>query len=369
MDWPTAFARYNNNLFRQLSDIHRYVHQTLNDRLVKEGYHNFKMDSIYVIPYLVPQGLRLTDLVELHQTPKATLARLINRLHHQGFIEKCLDPLDNRANKLFITDKGITLIERAAGFASETMSALADLMGERAFAEFTAALAACSQQLALQSPPARQFVEALATKYDRALVLMQLNALVRFIDLKMLEAIRLAGYNDLPNSHRAVLSHIRADGSRATDIAQKEGLSKQSISDIIYVLVKAKYLKRVPDPQDKRAYRLVLAERGQTMIMQAMEQLVDVEQQLAQLIGADLYQTFALHTERLWFLLGGKSPETAERIHFSQMDDIIQPWLHLLLKDLQENQAKHLSRVFYHDGDQYQLQPGFLQYLQLCKID
>ena len=109
-NWESAYHCYCSNIFRHMTYINRYLHQSLNDRLEAIGYGGIKMAFIEVIPYMDKKGTRLTDLVALQQLPKASLSRLISTVRQQGYIEKRIDPQDSRANTLFISQRGIAMV-------------------------------------------------------------------------------------------------------------------------------------------------------------------------------------------------------------------------------------------------------------------
>ncbi len=368
MQWIDAYNKYNHNIFRQLTHIHRHMHQALNDRLVHIGYRRFRMSFIDVIPYLDPEGIRLTDLVVLHKTPKATLARLINSIHHQGFIDKKADPTDSRANILFITPKGVELVEKASNMANEITNELSDLMGKQAFDQFCEVVQQCFNLSSLSYPPVYQHLHDGSNQGVHGQLWMQLNSVVKYIDLRLFENNKAHGYDDLQNSHRRVLEHISQHGTRASVIAGKEGLTKQSISDISHVLLQKKYLKSVKDPEDKRAHRLVYAEKGKAMLISAMIELKKIEAELNKNLGDESYQLLSLQSERLWFLLDGKSPDPICNDDFSRLKPIVEPLLQTLLSEIQQNHTKLMARAFTKNGGSYQLDQALVQFIQAQKI-
>lgn len=387
MEWEEAYKKYNHNIFRHLAYIHRYIHYTLNDRLVEAGYQRFRMSFIDVILYLDPEGIRLTDLVELHQSPKASLARLINSIHHQGFIDKRPDPSDSRANILYITDKGVELVERASRMTIDLENELSELMGDEAFVEFSLAVQTCFEACGLSYPPVKWYLHKnkksaefgnldispigpsqKSTSLRPGQLQMQINAIVKYIDQHLFENNQAQGYGDLQNSHRAVLSHIASDGTRASVIAKREGLTKQSISDISHVLIQKKYLKRIKDPDDKRAHRLAFAERGEAMMISAMETLLSVEGDLCENLGAETYRGIKEQAERLWFLLEGESPSEESVNDFSDLDTFIKPLLKDLLSEFKRNHTDLLSRAFHKTKGQHHVSEALMKYIQAQKI-
>src|SRR6476661_729093 len=71
------------------------------------------------------------------------------------------------------------------------------------------------------------------------------------------------GYGDIRPTHGCVFRFIREEPLRLTELASLAGMTKQSIGEVIDNLVQLGYVKRVPDPQDRRAKLLCLTERGE----------------------------------------------------------------------------------------------------------
>jgi DNA-binding MarR family transcriptional regulator len=59
-----------------------------------------------------------------------------------------------------------------------------------------------------------------------------------------------------------VFQRISPGGSRLTDLAAQAGITKQSAGFLVDQLERARYVERVPDPADRRARLVRIAERG-----------------------------------------------------------------------------------------------------------
>ncbi len=96
-----------------------------------------------------------------------------------------------------------------------------------------------------------------------------------------------AGYPQRP-IHSTVFAHIDAEnGSRLTELAERSSVTPQSMSDVVNDLVRMGYVERVPDPDDRRAKRIVLTEYGRGGIRTGFEVIADLERQLGALLGDD----------------------------------------------------------------------------------
>src|SRR3954470_21247925 len=95
------------------------------------------------------------------------------------------------------------------------------------------------------------------------------------------------GYGDIRPTHGCVFRFIREEPLRLTELATLAGMTKQSIGEVIDNLVELGYVKRVPDPQDRRAKLLCLTERGEEAQKVGFGLFRKVEQRWAKRYGPD----------------------------------------------------------------------------------
>ena len=74
--------------------------------------------------------------------------------------------------------------------------------------------------------------------------------------------LREMGYDEISPSHGWIFYNTEDSGSRITDLAAKAKITKQSMSVLVAQLETAGYVKRTPDPNDKRAWLFVLTAKG-----------------------------------------------------------------------------------------------------------
>jgi DNA-binding MarR family transcriptional regulator len=95
------------------------------------------------------------------------------------------------------------------------------------------------------------------------------------------------GYSDIRPTHGCVFRFIREEPLRLTELASLAGMTKQSIGEVIDNLVQLGYVKRVPDPQDRRAKLICLTERGEEAQQTARRLFTELEQRWAKRYGPD----------------------------------------------------------------------------------
>src|ERR671924_891491 len=71
------------------------------------------------------------------------------------------------------------------------------------------------------------------------------------------------GYGDIRPAHGCVFGFIeRTGGARLTALADRSGLTKQAVGEVVADLEGMGYVERVPDPGDGRAKIIRLTDRG-----------------------------------------------------------------------------------------------------------
>lgn len=112
------------------------------------------------------------------------------------------------------------------------------------------------------------------------------------------------GFDGIRYVHGSVFRYIDPEGSRLTTLAERAGLTKQAIAELVDELEDHGYLERVADPGDRRAKIIRLTDRGRMAQLAAARFFTDVEQRWSRHLGGDqvtmlrraLEQVIALET-------------------------------------------------------------------------
>src|ERR1022692_2843516 len=88
------------------------------------------------------------------------------------------------------------------------------------------------------------------------------------------------GVNDLPRNGAFILGGIGGPSAPGQDLPSDLGVTKQAVSQLIDTLVNRGYLKRSPDPGDRRRIALELTELGQQAAAAVQRGVQAVEHQL-----------------------------------------------------------------------------------------
>ncbi|MGW5473083.1 MarR family winged helix-turn-helix transcriptional regulator [Streptomyces chartreusis] len=84
----------------------------------------------------------------------------------------------------------------------------------------------------------------------------------RALETRIFAVLAEAGFDDLTPAQARVLQRVGPDGTRLTELADQAQITKQTAGFLVDQLEKAGYVRRMPDPTDKRARLVCLASRA-----------------------------------------------------------------------------------------------------------
>lgn len=116
--------------------------------------------------------------------------------------------------------------------------------------------------------------------------------LMRRTQRRLLAGLAQEGFADIRALHGAVLAFLDSDGARATELSRLSGQRKQVIGPLIDELEEMGYVRRAPDPRDRRAKLVLPTDRGLAEIAAADRILADIEREYRSLVGAREYRIF-----------------------------------------------------------------------------
>jgi DNA-binding MarR family transcriptional regulator len=103
---------------------------------------------------------------------------------------------------------------------------------------------------------------------------------------RIVDGVVAAGFPQRP-AHSAVMAHIDVEGgTRLTTIAARANITPQAVGELVDDLERLGHVVRRPDPDDRRAKRIVLTERGQACVAAALSTIATLEAELEGLLGS-----------------------------------------------------------------------------------
>jgi DNA-binding MarR family transcriptional regulator len=88
-------------------------------------------------------------------------------------------------------------------------------------------------------------------------------------------------------THNHVLRHLDREGTRASVIAERAGLTRQAITMIVDELEEAGVVRREPDPEDGRAKRIVYTAAGLRGFDASRARIAEIERRWKRELGAE----------------------------------------------------------------------------------
>lgn len=107
----------------------------------------------------------------------------------------------------------------------------------------------------------------------------------RAFSARAVEKLRERGYTGLTPAHLALLPHLDAEGTRATILAERAGMTKQGMGQLILELEHQGYVARIQDPADRRAALVRFTEAGRQLLLVAIDVTREMETEYAAILG------------------------------------------------------------------------------------
>jgi DNA-binding MarR family transcriptional regulator len=133
---------------------------------------------------------------------------------------------------------------------------------------------------------------------------MLIGALLRVpaqaIHRRIIRELNAAGFEELRVPHMAVLQFPGPDGVRPGVLAERAGMSKQAMNQLLRSLEALGYLARSDAPDEGRARIVRLTKRGRTAYAKIHEILRDIEHEWTAELGAKPFAELKRLLLRVW---------------------------------------------------------------------
>jgi DNA-binding MarR family transcriptional regulator len=133
---------------------------------------------------------------------------------------------------------------------------------------------------------------------------MLIGALLRVpaqaIHRRIINELNAAGFEELRIPHMAVLQFPGPDGVRPGVLAERAGMSKQAMNQLLRSLEALGYLARSDAPDERRARIVRLTKRGRAAYAKISEILRDIEREWRAVLGAKPFTALKELLLRVW---------------------------------------------------------------------
>lgn len=120
---------------------------------------------------------------------------------------------------------------------------------------------------------------------QEAPILPLLGLAARRLSDDVADRVAAAGFADFRHAHHQVLASVAPAGIRLTDLAERARMTKQAMAELVADLDHLGYLTRMPDPDDRRAKRIELTDRGRAAVDALRGALAAMEVELGERIS------------------------------------------------------------------------------------
>ena len=106
---------------------------------------------------------------------------------------------------------------------------------------------------------------------------------------RMLAALHENGFDDIDGPQLTVLLWPGPDGMRPSDLAGRMRITKQALNYLLGYLERLGYLRREPDPDDRRARRIALTDRGRALVPVIRSAVAQTERDWTAVLGEERF--------------------------------------------------------------------------------
>ena len=133
---------------------------------------------------------------------------------------------------------------------------------------------------------------------------MLIGALLRVpaqaIHRRLIKELNAAGFDDIGLPHIAVFQFPGPDGVRPGTLAERAGMSKQAMNQLLRSLEGLGYISRRSAPDEGRARIVRFTKRGHAAYAKIYEILVGIELEWRAELGASCFDEFKKVLSRIW---------------------------------------------------------------------
>ena len=133
---------------------------------------------------------------------------------------------------------------------------------------------------------------------------MLIGALLRVpaqaIHRRIINELNTAGFGDLRVPHMAVLQFPGPDGVRPGMLAERAGMSKQAMNQLLRSLEALDYLARSDAPEEGRARIVHMTKRGRAAYAKMHDILREIEREWRAELGAKAFAQLKALLSRVW---------------------------------------------------------------------
>ena len=95
------------------------------------------------------------------------------------------------------------------------------------------------------------------------------------------------GHDRVTLAHTTLLPYLDPEGTSVTNLAERAGMTKQSMRQLVLDLEDKGYIKRIPDPDDRRATLVIFTVEGRRFIEDGYEVKKEIDDEYRAILGEE----------------------------------------------------------------------------------
>ncbi|HKK52403.1 MAG TPA: MarR family transcriptional regulator [Myxococcota bacterium] len=292
-------SRYRDNLARHLIGISRDLQSRVRSALeTRCGYAGLRPSFGPLLALLWNEARPLGFLASELAISNQAASQLANLAERAGYLAREPHPTDRRSRLVALTPRGRSVVEDGMWILRATEAEYAALLGSGRYRHLTRALGElyCARGLTAHAD------SSLDIRASPSIGVLSL--LSEQIQRELMEATSARGHRGLKMSHGQVLPLIGPDGGRIGQLARIQRVSRQAICATTQDLEELGYLRRGPDPRDRRGVVLELTRQGERLIEDSVSSLDALEAGFREVLGADRLERLKRAARGLYDALG-----------------------------------------------------------------
>lgn len=274
-----VWARYRSNTARHLMGVARDFENRMLGRLsASDGYADLRPSLGPVLALVAQQPRPLSALAGALSISPQAASQLVSVCEKAGYAERLADPDDGRSRVIALTARGRGLVADATRQLRLLSAEYAERIGDDVMKRFEEAATRLLRALS-ETPDVLPIGGRNAS--IGALPLLSVDA-----QCTLMDDTASRGHPGLKMSHAQVLPLIGPEGARIAALARVQGISRQAVSATARELEAMGYLRREPDPRDRRGVVFHLSEAGEDLIRDSVSALDALDRRYATAIGS-----------------------------------------------------------------------------------
>ncbi len=122
----------------------------------------------------------------------------------------------------------------------------------------------------------------------------------RWCDHGLRRELSERGWPAITPSQSTLMAHVRPEGIRITELAQRMGVTRQAAHHLVQELYQSGFVVTREDPSNLSAKLVVLSSNGEIVVRDALAIYVEIERVLSKNIGAKAVKDLRVALESDW---------------------------------------------------------------------